>query len=341
MNEFDIEDETTWPSDPEDLLQLIEENTDPETDTATEVKSEADEETVAETDAATEAESETKEGDVSEADDTVTETETDPELPILTKDGNKTIPFHVLSTTRESLKNARGEIQELKDKLASANVTPEPTPLPEGPDKDATFEEQVQAARENWGDVIADGMIKQNELEKANKELQDHISNIENRESQRELEVISNALATSPTMVAWEADEDQTWMSRATELSNLLVNSDAEYAAMDWNQRFAALPNRVKDLYSDAPIIEPPKPETAAEVNKSAIQADVAKKLEEAKNKESMPTSLTDIKTGGETEAPKNELDDISAMEPHELQAKMDSLAKNPEALEAFLAKFS
>lgn len=371
-NALDLNDPNSWPDDVEALADIAEAGGDEDdnpSDSSTEdpgdnagaEAGEAGSEAEGGGEAASEGEKdqptegETAEGasDAESSADATGETgETgeseEEEAPISTKDGKHTLPYSVLRAERDAKKAAveeakqlRDEIERLKSEREGAGDTSSAESSKPTAKEQSEIDSKVEAIRAEWGDDIAEMYRANFELQAEVKRQQETIKRI-NEENQTRTQTeqsrleatIQDAIDSSPQMVEWQAQEDGVWYGRAVATHKMLMESDPEYAAKDWSERFSELPGRVQALYGKAPAVAESKP-----VSKPAAPsaADPKAAVEAAKQKagEKPPLSMSELPTG---EPPAtDEFEQLDNMSPAQVQAKIDALADNPEKLDAFL----
>lgn len=283
------------------------------------------------------AESKEPEPEAQEAPEAQAAEETQPaedeELPVLTADGKKTIPYPVLRTAREAARAERerrealeAENKELKSKLSG--VAP-PPPVEDPPDQlPAEVAAHAEKLRKDWGDDHADLYLKNYTIEQQLKQVQQQLASTRRVQEDSEQAQIRRAIDNSPAMAAWEADTQSPWFDRAGELHSFLLKSDPDYARAGWDERFALLPEKVAALYG-APL-PAAAPKTKSKPAAPALTAAQAAALP--------PASISDIRGGAAPAAEKSPIEKIEEMDPAKMTDLMIKLAGEPGKLDEYLA---
>ena len=343
-----LEDPTTWPDDPESLAKLVDGVSDEseETETSEEpVKAKGDDATETEMDKpedSEQSETETTTGQGETEEESEEPTEEEPEQKDERYDDLKGI-IKSLGEQNKAIADANTEL--LKEIRGSKGSKQDDQP----PEDDLTSEERarVDAAKQSWGDDIAQLVEGNIRLTKTNQTLSEQVKTLTDyataraeAESKRAEAEIQNAITSNPLMNAWQADtKDSTWFDRAVKLHHMLMDSDPAYAAQSWNDRFDVLTGKVHAVYGDSPhkakfakADKPPK--------QSAEQLKAAAKDKVAGAKQSVPGSLSDM-IGAESEE-KTVIQKLTDMSDAELQDYFTNLAsKNPKKFEETLRALS
>lgn len=286
--------------------------------------------------------------------------EDEPTGDVLTRDGQHTIPYQVLADTREEARRAKTELEELRAQLRvqnqlQAQQPQQPAPQqPAAPPPDeipADVQAKIDKAKEDWGQEIADIMEQNFKMSRQIAGLQQSLVSThdaavamqQNQQTQEERE-IQRAIDDSESMLAWQTAKEPLWYDQAVNMHRFLLENNPKYAQMSWHDRFQVLPEKVKAMYPDAPLVEKTPvaskgPEKVATQTQESIAAAAEQKVAEAQGKETVPTSHSDLTGGAGAEA--SEIEKIERMSPEQLQAHMDKLADDPEKLSRYLAELS
>lgn len=328
---FDINDSTTWPDDPDELMAAIDgvqetKDTDDKPEDKEPAKGEAADKEPAEKtpDEPKAQEPESKEPAKEKEEDE------DEGAPIQTADGKHTIPNRVLRDVRAQNKELKRKLAELEAAKTSSPDTTAAEPDSSVSELDglpATVAAKYNEYKDQWGDAFAEQYLANYRLSQEVAELKAARNSELERTQRTEEEQIQDAIDSSAIMTAWQNDEDNPqWMQNAIATNKLLMTTDAAYARMSWSERFEALPAKVHALYGESPHaakITPPKaadptPEKTPEPKPSAV------------------ATLSDLPAGGNPGAPESNAELLQTMSATEMAKHIENLS--PDKLEAFLA---
>jgi len=375
-NAIDLDKPETWPDDIGELESLTGGIPDPEdapgdkgktTDSddddkltdeekAAAQKVEEEEKAKADADAAKVADEEAaaaKAAEEAEAAAAAAKEKEEEELPIATRDGKQTIPFEVLQQERQKARDAIARNTELEAELEAARkVTPvDKTVVTEEEAEEFVVTEAMQAKadqlKEDWGEDIAEQHINSLRIAFDNEQLRKKIDSLETETSrtsaaskQREETVVQAAIDNSPDMLAWQSG-DAAMYDRSLTMHDTLMGTDPTYAAMTWEERFQALPSRVRAAYGmpePKPKEDPPKPkEDPPAKTPEEIEAEAKAAADKAVAEGKPPNSMSDLPKG-DTPIEKTPIEALEGLDSVDIQKKMLELSESdPVAYERYI----
>ena len=286
---------------------------------------------------------------------------------VQTPDGKHQIPFNVLRDTRTRAQELEEENQRLREQLAApksgegtpatepgqtgaaADEVPKPKTLADMQLNEAQTKE-VEEVRAEYGDKMAELHEKQlrtnllmEEVQADNIALQQRLEREDAMVVQDETAVIQQAMDSSPQMLAWQTGSDPAdaeMYENAVELHKQLVTRNPEYAAMSWEDRFAALPAKVMALYGErGTLAQQTTPQTGTEpkpkTDQDKVKAKAEKELARAQQ-DTTPVTISDM-PAGEIPVADEITHSLESKTPGEVQAYFNRLAKDPNKFRSFL----
>jgi uncharacterized coiled-coil protein SlyX len=269
-------------------------------------------------------------------------------IPILTQDGKHVIPYSVL----KDLRTANRTLREQLDQAAAARQTKQPEsstgnePVQEKEKEasslptEAEVAAKVEQLTEDYGEAVAqqykEGITQQRRIETLTAKLEaiereNAAKQAASQKSQEQL--VEEAIDTSPTMVAWQSDENSEWFNRSANVYRTLVQNDPKFAKLSYKEQFAVLPQRVKALFPEAPLVEETSVDADDEVAKKA--ASKVKQVVE----DQVPTSLTDV-AGKVPGNHKSALQQAKEMTTVDMQEKLLNMGSSDE-IDAYLREIA
>lgn len=350
-NAVDLNDPATWPDDIDELTSLsdglpdvdtVEASADDTGKTESDTEEKVSKEAVAED--AVDAEPETDETEEVKAEDEQGEEE----LPILARDGKNTLPFGVLAGEREKNARLNQRIAELEAQLerdkSAANAEAE-APKSVAPPVDdfvitESMQQKVDQLKEDWGEEIAETWLDSQRAKHESLQLKAKLDALEAKTARTEEvqrnsqeQQVQEAIDSSPDMALWQSQEDGSMYDRALAVHQTLMNTDTDYAAMNWYDRMQELPMRTRAMYGiteESPQDAPTSPaKTQKELAEEARAA-------ASKARSKPPHSMSDLPKG-DTPVEKSELDKLEGADGADIQQKLLELANNPEAYERYI----
>lgn len=253
--------------------------------------------------------------------------EDEKEPVVLTKNGKGTIPYEkhkelrvenaTLKQQLEDLKKAQADLKSLAEKKESART----------PERRAEIQkrlaDRIAKAKEDFpdvGDPLSDISDLITDLsaelaeEKANNRAKAEKAEAEKKRQEEEQQRVINekvqeAKENNPDLVYWEEHDEDAWKEAMLQDQVLLQNP--KWANKSYEERFVEVVKRVRAVMPEA--TEPPNAEPSAKTKEKAKA-----KLEKAPAKK--PTTLSDIKGGGN---PISEKEQLENLHPHELARKL------------------
>lgn len=275
----------------------------------------------------------------------------DEELPILARDGKNTLPYGVLAGEREKNAKLAQRVADLEAQLEQSKGKPDTgataTAKAEPPADDfvvtEAMQQKVDQLKEDWGEEIAETWLDNQRLKHDAAQARAKLDALESKANQTEQvqrstqeQQVQEAIDSSPDMALWQSQEDGTMYDRALAVHETLMNTDAEYAAMNWKDRMQELPKRTRSMYGIAEPEPEPKQEDSKPPAKTQEEIAAEAKAAAEKAESKPPHSMSDLPKG-DTPIEKTELDKLEGADGAEIQQKLLELSNNPEAYERYI----
>lgn len=248
--------------------------------------------------------------------------EKEPEPVILTKDGKRTIPY-------EKLKELRVQNAELRDKLQSLQSTQteleslrKQQAQAKTPERRKEIQEQlvekIKVLKEDFPDIgsAVDSInemyselskqIEEDRLLAKKKAEEEEAAKKRVEEEQKRIidEQVQEAKENNPDLTHWEAHDEDAW--REAMLQDQVLLQNPKWAKKSLDERFVEVVKRVRAVMPEAS--EPPSAEPSTKTKEKA-KANLDKAVERK------PTTLSDIKGGGNPASEREQLENLSPIE--------------------------